>query len=656
MRVPRSIRSHRSFLIVTVILVLASAVHAHAKKGYFEMHCATCHFGTFRGRSPGDTVSCAGCHYHGMYSRGPAGALNFKGRTDKPVYEAGEPMKISVTGGDGLPGWVRVALRDRSQRELARATGPTGMGDDSDPNWSASCFPGPIVLEATAPYLPGTYQWEVGYFGNIALPNPAVLTEHQGATLRWHYVPLPTFDVYSNDVTGPSISALTLSPTPTGGVRHLTVSALASDATSGKTPLGKARYRIQSAVSGAPAGPWTPMQALDGDFDGADEPVVAVADLSQLSPGLGSVQVQAADALGNWGPSSRELFILTPPPPGDFSPPTASCGTPFPRVVPSGQPVTVRVVVNDRKTGGSPIHGAEAFVAAPGNDGTGLILSAVDGALDSPREALEGPVPTAGLADGTYSVLLHGVDAAGLWSSYCTRSFEVRQSADTQGPSVSDTAFAPNPTHGASVAVFHATASDVGSGYGVVTGAELILDPNAAPGSGVVMLPADGIFDSPEERLTGVLDVSAWNIGAYTVFVRAKDSRGLWGANSHVSLQVTDDSSDREGPAITGLTVRPSPTNGAQEITLSGMADDLAAGGSTPVAAEYFLGSPGALGSGISIPLGNHAAIARVRAQVDVSSLMPGMGSRGVIYARAMDVHGNWGPLSAVAFWVTPAE
>jgi hypothetical protein len=40
----------------------------------------------------------------------------------------------------------------------------------------------------------------------------------------------------------------------------------------------------------------------------------------------------------------------------------------------------------------------------------------------------------------------------------------------------------------------------------------------------------------------------------------------------------------------------------------------------------------------------------RFRIPVDVSSLA--YGSTGAIYMRAMDEHGNWGPLAAVAFHV----
>jgi len=573
--------------------------------------------------------------------------MNFRGWTEKPVYEAGERMTIFVTGGD-QPGWVRVGVRDHNGEEVARATGPTGMGDDGDPNWTASVFPGPIVLHPHAPYLPGTYQWSIGWFGKVDYPNPSVMLEH---ALQWHYVPGPTFEVYSNDLSGPSMTAMTASPNPSGGVRDVVVSALASDAASGKTPLREARYRIVSDSVG-PNQPWLPLLAADGEFDAAEEVVRFSVNASGRAPGDWVITMQAADALGNWGPVGQQTFRLSRPPLEDWTPPSGVCGTAQPSVAPPRMPVKVSIRIDDRTTGGSPIYGAEAFVSAPGNDGAGIPLEASDGALDSPVESLDGLVETTGLAEGVYPVVMHGVDAAGLWGTYCITSFQVDPSADPMGPSVKSVVLAPSPTAGAAVAVLRARTSDLTSGFGVVTNSEFYLDPLTPAGSGTPMFAEDGRFDEVEEVVTGAVNVSGWSPGAYLIRVRGRDDRGRWGPEMVASLLVSEGGADMEGPVISGLNVIPNPTQGAPEIKLKGFADDAATGGSHVALIEYYVNSADIPGSGTTVLLKGQRSVAPFNASIPADLVLAGK-YLPIIYARAMDVHGNWGPLSAATFNVT---
>lgn len=72
--------------------------------------------------------------------------------------------------------------------------------------------------------------------------------------------------------------------------------------------------------------------------------------------------------------------------------------------------------------------------------------------------------------------------------------------------------------------------SDVYSGGDAVAGAELVTDPNAAPGTGVPLLPVDGRWDSSQERAT--LDLVApltQSEAPKLAYVRARDTKGNWG-------------------------------------------------------------------------------------------------------------------------------
>jgi hypothetical protein len=89
------------------------------------------------------------------------------------------------------------------------------------------------------------------------------------------------------------------------------------------------------------------------------------------------------------------------------------------------------------------------------------------------------------------------------------------------GPDAVDVLFTPDK---------HTVTAQLKDSEDVVTGAELVTDPHAAPGTGVPLLPADGAWDSSNELAN--LDVP----GALTRsteprlgFVRAQDAKGNWG-------------------------------------------------------------------------------------------------------------------------------
>jgi hypothetical protein len=78
-----------------------------------------------------------------------------------------------------------------------------------------------------------------------------------------------------------------------------------------------------------------------------------------------------------------------------------------------------------------------------------------------------------------------------------------------------------------------ASLSDVNNGKQIIAGAELVLDTNAAPGSGLALTAADGIFDQVDEHVVGdasKLPGLAPDAGDGTlVYVRGRDAGGNWG-------------------------------------------------------------------------------------------------------------------------------
>jgi hypothetical protein len=78
-----------------------------------------------------------------------------------------------------------------------------------------------------------------------------------------------------------------------------------------------------------------------------------------------------------------------------------------------------------------------------------------------------------------------------------------------------------------------ATVSDSNNGKQALTGAELVLDPKAKPGTGLALQAADGTFDSVDERVVGdaaKVPGLAPDAGDGTlVYVRGRDAEGNWG-------------------------------------------------------------------------------------------------------------------------------
>ena len=155
------------------------------------------------------------------------------------------------------------------------------------------------------------------------------------------------------------------------------------------------------------------------------------------------------------------------------------------------------------------------------------------------------------------------------------------------------------PVNGTSTSVrLSATLTDVDTVSPVVRG-EAFIDTLGAPGTGIVMQAADGAFSTPTEN--AYLDIPLASVrqmtdGNHTLYVRGKDAAGSWGAAASTVLKV-----DKTGPAITGLTLTPNPTNGAGTVTLTASVTDPL---SSIASAEWFLGADPGVGNGAALSIG----------------------------------------------------
>ena len=96
--------------------------------------------------------------------------------------------------------------------------------------------------------------------------------------------------------------------------------------------------------------------------------------------------------------------------------PDARAVTAAPNDVLGGWPIHLTTTINDEDNGENAIQRAEYYVdVPPWEGGTGIPLTASDGAFDSSVEAAEADIPTGGWTAGRHIIFVRGQDDTGRW-------------------------------------------------------------------------------------------------------------------------------------------------------------------------------------------------------------------------------------------------
>ena len=212
---------------------------------------------------------------------------------------------------------------------------------------------------------------------------------------------------------------------------------------------------------------------------------------------------------------------------------------------------------------------------------------------------------------------------------------------DVVGPVTSRVTASPNPSDGLAPVTLTADLSDTDQGGSDVVQAEYVIDDaeSVGPGFGT---PLAGTYGSPTVAgasasiSTAVLD--SLDAGRHQVFVRALDAAGNWGAVGSVVLNLP-----KTGPSTTNGSAKPSPA-GAALVKVAATGDDTAAGG-TINAAEFFLDTAGAPGTGTSMARNRTASVVSLTASLAASTVQALSEGTHHILARSHDSLGLWGPL-----------
>jgi uncharacterized repeat protein (TIGR01451 family) len=239
-----------------------------------------------------------------------------------------------------------------------------------------------------------------------------------------------------------------------------------------------------------------------------------------------------------------------PVPPGDTVGPVTTGVAMAPNPSNGTGTVALTATGNDTTTGNSNVTSATYSI----DGGAATTMNPVGAA--APVRGFTANINASVLTEGTHPVTVTSTaPVAGLPSA------AVNLVVDKTGPAVGIVTAAPSPTNGAigvnsSTAAVRVTAplTDVTS---TVAAGEMFIDPVGAPalGSGIIMVPSDGNFNSATE--TGYADIPLGTIlplsnGNHTLSVRGKDAAGNWGALVTGTLLV-----DKLAPTISSATLTP---------------------------------------------------------------------------------------------------
>ena len=300
------------------------------------------------------------------------------------------------------------------------------------------------------------------------------------------------------------------------------------------------------------------------------------------NPGSGFSPANNPGALAVGSTNSSDVIAT------DSSRGPTSCGTGTERTFPSLVAPGVGIRTSDLYAGYATRSGTS--LSAPHVAGAlALLLSARPGLSAAAQEAaLTSTAVDLGTAgtDNTYGA--GRIDVARALQSL---------GADTAGPVVSGLVVS------AGGSVVTGTASD---GLSNVVAGEWFEGGDPGGGLGTAMSAVDGAFDSLSEQVRASLSLAS---GQHTLWVRARDAAGNWGAATSVTFTV-----DTAGPVVSGLVV----SAGGSVVT--GTASD---GLSNVVAGEWFEGGDpgGGLGTAMSAVDGAFDSLSeQVRASLSLAS------------------------------------
>jgi hypothetical protein len=297
--------------------------------------------------------------------------------------------------------------------------------------------------------------------------------------------------------------------------------------------------------------------------------------------------------------------------------------------------VNLSFTANDTTTGNSNVTSAEYWV-----DGNATHTPIPVGS-PAPAVNLSATIP-AGLTRGTHVVSVRAQDAAGNWST----TGNINLVVDNLGPTTRGLSLSPNPSDGSVSVTLTFTADDSANGNSNITAAEYFIDPAGTPVDGTGT-PVPVASPAPVKIVNAVI-ASGLGVGLHVIAVHSQDALGNWGALATINLVV-----DNTGPTTSSVSAAPNPNNGTiafntsvQAVRVTASFDDTSSGGANLAAAEGFIDTLGATGTGFVLVATDGAFNSPAEsgfADVPLAVIISLSDGNHTVYVRARDAVGNWG-------------
>ncbi len=413
----------------------------------------------------------------------------------------------------------------------------------------------------------------------------------------------------TGDTVGPITSGVTLD-IGTGAL-----AASVTDASAGGSGVSAAEYYVDTTTGTG--------TAMAGSFGSDPAAVTATVSLGALTSGSHTIYVRGQDGVtptGNWGAFSSVTFTL------DTTGPTTSGLVLSPNPSDGSVPVTLSGSASDTATGNANVVAAEYTI-----DGGPAVPMTLN--TSAPTVGLTATIP-AGLAAGAHPVTVRSQDAALNWGATAAITLNVVTATGPTTSAVSANPAANNGTYGQSSSNLsvrvRATFTDP---VATITAGEGFIDTVGAPGTGFPFTPTDGVFNALGEA--GYADIplttiNSLSVGNHTIAVRGRNAAGTWGTTVSITYLI-----DKTAPTFTGISLAPSPTLGAPNVTLTvnGATDPLVGGLASGVAGGAYW-----IDTAAPAP-GGGTAFTGMTASIPTAGLSTGNHTIG---ARVRDAAGNW--------------
>ncbi len=217
------------------------------------------------------------------------------------------------------------------------------------------------------------------------------------------------------DKTGPIATGHLVGPTPNNGTLSINSSIFAVRLQASFSDMGAASSSIENAegfidTAGA-NGSGFPFFASDAVFNGTSEQAYVDIPLSTvriLTQGPHTIMFHGKDAAGNWGAFASMTIVIDKTGPNTVSvfttPATPPPGTTF---------VTLYGNINDPANGAAPASNlvtAEWFRGVDPGAGFGNVMTALDGAFNSPTEVARATINIGAWTNGPHIISVRGKD------------------------------------------------------------------------------------------------------------------------------------------------------------------------------------------------------------------------------------------------------